>query len=194
MSIPPLVLKSFFAAIQELSKQDLLLAYHDRSDGGLFATVCEMAFAGRCGVTVNLDALVFDRWSDDVDGFKRSNDEQLAGRLRERALQAMFAEELGAVLQIRAADRTRVMDLLRSFELGESVVCRRTSESKGRNRVYAQREADVQGKARRPAARLVRDQLPHAAAARQPGMRAGGVRPDPGRSRILGCRFNWVLK
>ncbi len=112
------LLKGFFSSIQELSKQNLLLAYHDRSDGGLFATVCEMAFAGRCGVTVNLDELVFDRWSDDVDGFKRSNDEQLAGRLRERALQAMFAEELGAVIQIRAADRARVMDLLRSFGLG----------------------------------------------------------------------------
>jgi phosphoribosylformylglycinamidine synthase len=113
------VLKHFFEAIQKLSREDLLLAYHDRSDGGLFATVCEMAFAGRCGVTVNLDALVFDQWTDDVDGFKRANEEQLAGRVRERALQAMFAEELGAVLQIRAADRTRVMDLLRSFGLGD---------------------------------------------------------------------------
>jgi phosphoribosylformylglycinamidine synthase len=113
-----LQLKSFFTAIQSLNAQNLILAYHDRSDGGLFATVCEMAFAGRCGVTVNLDALVFDQWTDDVDGFKRANEEQLAGRVRERALQAMFAEELGAVLQIRAADRTRVMDLLRSFDLG----------------------------------------------------------------------------
>jgi phosphoribosylformylglycinamidine synthase len=113
-----LVLKNFFVAIQRLAKENLLLAYHDRSDGGLFATVCEMAFAGRCGVTLNLDTLVFDQWTDDVDGFKRANEEQLAGRIRERALQAMFAEELGAVLQIRAADRTRVMDLLRSLDLG----------------------------------------------------------------------------
>ena len=111
-------LKNFFDALQELSKENLLLAYHDRSDGGLFATVCEMAFAGRCGVTLNLDALVFDQWTDDVDGFKRANEEQLAGRVRERVLRALFAEELGAVLQIRAADRTRVMDLLRSFDLG----------------------------------------------------------------------------
>ncbi|MEO8144688.1 MAG: phosphoribosylformylglycinamidine synthase [Betaproteobacteria bacterium] len=111
-------LKSFFTAIQNLNAQNLVLAYHDRSDGGLFATVCEMAFAGHCGVTVNLDGLVFDPATDDVDGFKRANEEQLAGRLRERALQALFAEELGAVLQIRAADRSRVMDLLRSFDLG----------------------------------------------------------------------------
>ena len=112
-------LKNFFSAIQKLNAEKLILAYHDRSDGGLFATVCEMAFAGHCGVTVNLDALTFDQWSDDVDGFKQSNQEQLAGRLRERALQAMFAEELGAVLQIRAADRARVMDLLREDGLGE---------------------------------------------------------------------------
>ncbi len=111
-------LKGFFEAIQALSREGLVLAYHDRSDGGLFATVCEMSFAGRCGVTLNLDALVFDQSTDDVDGFKRANEEQLAGRVRERALQALFAEELGAVLQIRAADRTRVMDLLRSFDLG----------------------------------------------------------------------------
>jgi phosphoribosylformylglycinamidine synthase len=115
----PLLLKGFFSVIQELSKQNLLLAYHDRSDGGLFATLCEMAFAGRCGVTVSLDELVFDRWSDDVDGFKRANEEQLAGRLRERALQALFAEELGAVIQIRAADRSRVLDLLRSLNLAD---------------------------------------------------------------------------
>jgi phosphoribosylformylglycinamidine synthase len=115
----PETLKNFFLAVQKLSEQNLLLAYHDRSDGGLFATVCEMAFAGHCGVTVNLDELVFDQWSDDVDGFKRSNDEQLAGRLRERALQAMFAEELGAVIQIRAADRERVMGLLRSFGVAD---------------------------------------------------------------------------
>jgi phosphoribosylformylglycinamidine synthase len=114
-----LALKNFFLAIQRLGSENLLLAYHDRADGGLFATVCEMAFAGHCGVTVNLDELVFDRWSDDVDGFKRSNDEQLAGRLRERALQALFAEELGAVIQIRADNRTRVMDLLRSHGLGD---------------------------------------------------------------------------
>ena len=112
-------LKSFFAAIQSLNTEQLILAYHDRSDGGLFAAVCEMAFAGRCGVTVSLDELVFDQWSDDVDGFKRANQEQLAGRLRERALQAMFAEELGALLQIRATDRARVMEVLRSFDLGD---------------------------------------------------------------------------
>jgi len=115
----PVLLKKFFNSIQELSKQNLLLAYHDRSDGGLFATICEMAFAGHCGVSVNLDPLTFDAWTDDVDGFKRGKEDQLAGRMREKALQALFAEELGAVLQIRAADRTKVMDALRAHGLGE---------------------------------------------------------------------------
>ena len=112
-------LKNFFIAIQNLNKQQLLLAYHDRSDGGLFAAVCEMAFAGRCGVSINLDALVFEPSGDEVDGFKRAESEQLAGRLRERALQIMFSEELGAVLQIRAADRAKVMGLLRAAGLGD---------------------------------------------------------------------------
>ena len=50
----------FFAAIQRLHAEGRLLAYHDRSDGGLFATVCEMAFAGHCGVALNVDMLTID--------------------------------------------------------------------------------------------------------------------------------------
>jgi len=112
----PRLLKAFFHAIQELRPQ--LLAYHDRSDGGLFAAVCEMAFAGHCGVTLNLDVLTCDAAVDDVDAFKRNADEQLAGRLNDLALAALFNEELGAVLQIRAGDRGRVMDALRKAGLG----------------------------------------------------------------------------
>ena len=103
--------------MQEL--RPLLLAYHDRSDGGLFATLCEMAFAGHCGVTLSLDALAFDAAADDVDAFKRDAEEQLAGRVKDLALAALFSEELGAVLQIRAADRAKVMGALRAAGLGE---------------------------------------------------------------------------
>jgi phosphoribosylformylglycinamidine synthase len=110
------LLKAFFQAIQEL--RPVLLAYHDRSDGGLFAAACEMAFAGHCGVTLNLDPLTFDASVDDVDAFKRSGEEQLAGRLNDLALAALFNEELGAVLQIRAGDRGRVMEVLRKAGLG----------------------------------------------------------------------------
>jgi phosphoribosylformylglycinamidine synthase len=113
----PLWLKNFFSVVREL--RPFLLAYHDRSDGGLFVTLCEMAFAGRCGVTLNLDAIAFDPAADDVDAFKRDAEEQLAGRMKDLALRALFSEELGAVLQIRAADRTRVMAALRAAGLGE---------------------------------------------------------------------------
>ncbi|TAK45571.1 MAG: phosphoribosylformylglycinamidine synthase [Betaproteobacteria bacterium] len=112
------LVKGLFEAIQALARAELLLAYHDRSDGGLFAAACEMAFAGRCGVTLNLDALAFDAAADDVDAFKRNSDDQLAGRGAERVLAALFAEELGALLQVRAADRGRVMDALRAAGVG----------------------------------------------------------------------------
>jgi phosphoribosylformylglycinamidine synthase len=110
------LLKRFFAAIQEL--RPLLLAYHDRSDGGLFAAAAEMAFAGHCGVTLNLDPIAFNAALDDVDAFKRGGDEQLAGRSAELALAALFNEELGALVQIRTAERARVMQVLRDAGLG----------------------------------------------------------------------------
>jgi phosphoribosylformylglycinamidine synthase len=113
----PALLGSFFDAIQKLAAEKLIVAYHDRSDGGLFAAACEMAFAGRCGVTLSLDALVFDAAADDVDAFKRNSDEQLAGRAKDLALAALFSEELGALLQIRTADRGRVMNALRDAGL-----------------------------------------------------------------------------
>jgi phosphoribosylformylglycinamidine synthase len=101
-------LARFFSAIQALNRDGLILAYHDRSDGGLFATVCEMAFAGRTGVTINLDMLAYDASVHDIDGSERKP-ELMYGRDLERVLAALFAEELGAVLQIHAADRSRVL-------------------------------------------------------------------------------------
>jgi phosphoribosylformylglycinamidine synthase len=113
----PALLKRFFSALDEI--RPLVLAYHDRSDGGLYASVCEMAFAGHCGVTISLDPLAYDAAVNDVDAFKRDADEQLAGRLKDLALKALFSEELGAVLQIRAADRAKVMGALHAAGLGE---------------------------------------------------------------------------
>jgi phosphoribosylformylglycinamidine synthase len=115
----PKLLKGFFAAIQKLAQDELIIAYHDRSDGGLFATVCEMAFAGHCGVTLNLDAVAFDALTEDVDGFRKNAEEQLHGRVHDQILKCLFAEELGAVIQIKAADRARIMDVLRKAGLGE---------------------------------------------------------------------------
>jgi phosphoribosylformylglycinamidine synthase len=108
----PALLRGLFRAVQRLAEEGLVLAYHDRSDGGLFVSACEMAFAGHCGVTLNLDEICFDEWMEDVDGLER-RPELLAGRFKDRMLAALFAEELGALLQIRAADRQRVMDVLR---------------------------------------------------------------------------------
>jgi phosphoribosylformylglycinamidine synthase len=107
----PRLLKEFFSAVQDLNRGGFLLAYHDRSDGGLFAAVCEMAFAGRAGVTLNLDLLAYDETAHDVDGSERKP-ELMAGRDFERVLGALFAEELGAVIQIRVSDRGRVLERL----------------------------------------------------------------------------------
>ena len=82
------LLKAFFDAIQTLNGQGKLLSYHDRSDGGLLATVAEMMFAGRLGVTLTLDSL-----GSDIFG-------------------ALFNEELGAVLQVRQSDCKEIVTLL----------------------------------------------------------------------------------
>jgi phosphoribosylformylglycinamidine synthase len=94
-----------------LSRDGLLLAYHDRSDGGLFAAACEMAFASHCGVTLNLDLLAYDEAAHDVDGNERKP-ELMYGRDLERVLAALFSEELGALIQVRASDRSRVLERL----------------------------------------------------------------------------------
>ncbi len=83
-------LAGFFAAIQELIAKRQLLAYHDRSDGGLITTLCEMAFAGRTGLSLSFDpSLAMD-----------------ADRLRAR----LFAEEPGAVIQVAESQLQNVVD------------------------------------------------------------------------------------
>ncbi len=113
----PARLIAFAGAVRELQRAGRLLAYHDRSDGGLFAALAEMAFAGHCGVTVNLDVIAVDPVASDWGDFK-IRPEQVSVRRNEMMLKALFTEELGAVLQIRAADKSVVMDLLRSAGLG----------------------------------------------------------------------------
>ena len=109
-------LKAFFATIQKLNANGKILAYHDRSDGGLFATLCEMAFAGRAGVTIYLDSLAIDPAQLDVDGNERETN-LLAGKLADRILGVLFNEELGAVLQIAKGERAAVMQTLRDAGL-----------------------------------------------------------------------------
>jgi phosphoribosylformylglycinamidine synthase len=111
-------LKAFFAAIQQLNNDGKLLAYHDRSDGGLFATLCEMAFAGRAGVSVNLDILAMEGEHASDWGDAKNWAAQVGERRNELTLRALFSEELGAVIQVRAEDKGDVMNVLRSFDLG----------------------------------------------------------------------------
>lgn len=110
-------LKRFFNAIQSLNARDLLLAYHDRSDGGLWATVCEMAFAGHAGVSLNVDMLTLDPNHESDYGDAKDWAKQTSGRRDDRTLRALFSEELGAVVQVRAADRDAVLGALREFGL-----------------------------------------------------------------------------
>ncbi|WGY67181.1 phosphoribosylformylglycinamidine synthase [Burkholderia cepacia] len=110
-------LKRFFNAIQSLNAQNKLLAYHDRSDGGLWATVCEMAFAGHAGVSLNVDMLTLDPNHESDYGDAKDWAKQTSGRRDDRTLRALFSEELGAVVQVRASDRDTVLGALREFGL-----------------------------------------------------------------------------
>ena len=117
----PSMLVRLFAAVNALRAEGRLLAYHDRSDGGLWATVCEMAFAGHCGVSLNVDLLVTES-----DGIADSRAEygdsknwaaQVGARRHELTLAALFCEEPGVVLQVRTAERDAVMAALRTHGL-----------------------------------------------------------------------------
>jgi phosphoribosylformylglycinamidine synthase len=89
--------KAFFNTTQQLVTEGRLLAYHDRSDGGLFTTVAEMAFAGNCGAKVALDELGEDN------------------------LATLFNEELGAVIQVSDEQYQKVMDAYKTAGLGDCV-------------------------------------------------------------------------
>lgn len=78
-------LKDYYDAIQQLQESGIVLAYHDRSDGGLFTTLVEMMFAGRCGLEIMLDSMCQTSKTRDV-------------------VETLFNEELGAVFQIRQSD------------------------------------------------------------------------------------------
>ncbi|PUA16484.1 phosphoribosylformylglycinamidine synthase [Glaciimonas sp. PCH181] len=111
-------LKGFFNAIQQLNTEDKLLAYHDRSDGGLFTTLCEMAFAGHVGFSVNLDILTMESEHAADWGDSKNWAGQISERRNEMTLRALFNEELGAVIQVRAAQKSEVMNVLRTYNLG----------------------------------------------------------------------------
>ncbi len=91
----PTLLQAFFGTVQQLNRDRKLLAYHDRSDGGLFVTLAEMAFAGRCGLSVDLPASALPDPSRPPD-----------------VLGLLFSEELGAVVQVRAHQAEDILAFL----------------------------------------------------------------------------------
>jgi phosphoribosylformylglycinamidine synthase len=119
--------KRFFNTIQQLNQQNLLLAYHDRADGGLLATVTEMLFAGRQGVELDIS------------------------ELGNNALAALFNEELGAVVQIKTSELDHVARLLDqadldacSFVIGKVVAGQTLRILQNGNEIYAANRADLQ--------------------------------------------------
>jgi phosphoribosylformylglycinamidine synthase len=119
----PQDLVNLVKAVNVLRAQGRILAYHDRSDGGLFAAACEMAFAGRVGVALNVDLLVTEG-----DGINDSRAEygdaknwasQVSARREELTLKALFNEELGVVLQVPTGSRDEVMKVLREHGLSK---------------------------------------------------------------------------
>lgn len=106
-------LKAFYNVIQQLVAEDKLLAYHDRSDGGLFATLAEMAFAARCGLDVDLTSLVANQ-----------------ADVNEASIRALFNEELGAVIQISKQDVAAVEALFKEADLALHTVATIGSDEK----------------------------------------------------------------
>ena len=108
-------------AVNALRAKGAILAYHDRGDGGLLATVAEMAFAGQVGVALNVDMLITE--GDGITDGRMDSGEgknwgaQISGRREERTLRALFNEELGVVLQVRTSERNEVMQTLRAHGL-----------------------------------------------------------------------------
>ena len=97
--IKPQILKNFFDFIQNLIRKNKILAYHDRSDGGLFVTLCEIMFTARCGVTIN---------------FKKNIGNDIHGIL--------FSEELGAVIQVYKSDVEDIISILNKLKLSAHII------------------------------------------------------------------------
>ncbi|HMT59052.1 MAG TPA: phosphoribosylformylglycinamidine synthase, partial [Ottowia sp.] len=117
----PQDLIALVAAVNQLRAEGKILAYHDRSDGGLLACVAEMAFAGQVGVALNVDLLVNE--GDGISDSRMESGEgkdwarQVSGRREWLTLKALFAEELGVVLQVRTAERDAALQVLRAHGL-----------------------------------------------------------------------------
>jgi len=135
----PALLTGFFAAVQELAADGAIAAYHDRSDGGVFVTLVEMAFAGGVGLDIEIGGL---------------GDDPIAG---------LFAEELGAVLAVRAADVARVRAVLERHGLGNTV--RALGHVQRGDRIILRRDGRTVFEERRSILRGIWSETTHAMAA-----------------------------
>lgn len=133
----PSRLKGFFSAIQKLNQRQLLLAYHDRSDGGLLACVTEMMFASQCGITLQLPSI------------------------KSHCLSWLFSEELGAVIQVKSSDLEEVNRVFSEYGLSSCLHviggvnetdCLRILE--GDECLYNKRRQDLQSYWEQPGMRL----------------------------------------
>jgi phosphoribosylformylglycinamidine synthase len=119
----PKSLVNLVNAVNDLRAKGQILAYHDRSDGGLLAAVAEMAFGGHVGVALNVDMLVTE--GDGITDSRADHGDaknwagQVSARREELTLKALFNEELGVVLQVRTADRNDVLQTLREHGLSK---------------------------------------------------------------------------
>lgn len=119
----PQALVNLVKVINTLRAQGQILAYHDRSDGGLLAAVAEMAFAGHVGVALNVDMLVTE--GDGISDSRADHGDaknwagQVSARRDEQTLKALFNEELGVVIQVRTAERSAVLQVLRAHGLSK---------------------------------------------------------------------------
>ncbi|MEY4978699.1 MAG: phosphoribosylformylglycinamidine synthase [Pseudomonadota bacterium] len=110
-------------AVNALRAEGKILAYHDRSDGGLLAAAAEMAFAGHVGVALNVDMLVTE--GDGITDSRMDTGDaknwatQVSARRQELTLKALFSEELGVLLQVRTDERNAVMQTLREHGLSK---------------------------------------------------------------------------
>jgi phosphoribosylformylglycinamidine synthase len=97
----PALLANFFHLMQSLIREQKILAYHDRSDGGLVVTLAEMMFAAHIGVTINIASLI-----------QQTNQHSHNQKLQDAAVRSLFTEELGAVIQVH---NTEVANIQASF-------------------------------------------------------------------------------
>jgi phosphoribosylformylglycinamidine synthase len=116
----PQAIKEFFDKLNGLKKQGKILAYHDRSDGGLLATLVEMAFASRCGLNIELDTL--------------------SGT----SLEKLFNEELGAVIQVNQVDALAIATELNGQIIGQPTIGQIISIKDDKKEIYQNTRAQLE--------------------------------------------------